>query len=200
MAGRSRRRLAAGPGTIARPSPRPSRKRPLTCCAARPRLRDRPRPPVRSHKTIYVRFDLNDYSIPPASVGRPLSLVASETMVRILDGTREVARHRRSYDRHRHVDDPAHVEALLAEKQRAQGSTPCARLIAAVPAAEALLEAASSAASLSPPPPRSCCSCSTTTEPRSCARPWRRPWPGKPRASARSPSSSAHAAERPSAK
>ena len=24
---------------------------------------------VRSHKTIYVRFDLNDYSIPPEAVG-----------------------------------------------------------------------------------------------------------------------------------
>lgn len=97
--------------------------------------------PVRSYKTIYVRFDLNDYSIPPSVVGRPLSLVASETMVRILEGAREVARHGRSYDRHRRIDDPAHVDALLAEKQRAHGSTPNARLIGAVPAAEAFLEA-----------------------------------------------------------
>jgi transposase len=97
--------------------------------------------PVRSHKTIYVRFDLNDYSIPPESVGRPLTLLASETAVRILDGTREVARHGRSYDRHRRIEDSAHVEALLLEKQRAHGSTPCARLKGAVPAAEALLEA-----------------------------------------------------------
>ena len=97
--------------------------------------------PVGAHKTIYVRFDLNDYSIPPEDVGRPLSLVASETGVRILDGAREVARHRRSYDRHRRIEDPAHVEALLAEKQRAHGSTPNTRLIAAVPQAEALLEA-----------------------------------------------------------
>ena len=28
-------------------------------------------------KTIYIRFDLNDYSIPPHAVGRPLTLVAS---------------------------------------------------------------------------------------------------------------------------
>ena len=97
--------------------------------------------PVRSHKTIYVRFDLNDYSIPPASVGRPLTLLASETKLRLLDGTREVASHTRSYDRHRRIEDPAHVEALLAEKQRAHGSTPSARLTGAVPAAEALLEA-----------------------------------------------------------
>jgi transposase len=97
--------------------------------------------PVRSHKTIYVRFDLNDYSIPPDVVGRTLSLAASETTVRILDGSREVARHRRSYDRHLRIEDPAHVEALLAQKQRAHGSTPSTRLSAAVPAAEALLEA-----------------------------------------------------------
>ena len=96
---------------------------------------------VRSGKTIYVRFDLNDYSIPPNSVGRPLTLIASETTVRVVDGADEVARHRRSYDRHRRIDDPAHVEALLVEKRRAHGSTPNARLIGAIPAAEAFLEA-----------------------------------------------------------
>jgi transposase len=97
--------------------------------------------PVRSRKTIYVHFDLNDYSIPPRCVGRPLTLIASEDSVRILDGTQEVGRHRRSFDRHRRVDDPDHLNALLAEKQRALGSIPSARLLAAVPVAEALLNA-----------------------------------------------------------
>ena len=53
---------------------------------------------VRAAKTIYVRFDQNDYSIPPEAVGRQLTLVASDTLVRILDGTAEIARHLRSYD------------------------------------------------------------------------------------------------------
>lgn len=97
--------------------------------------------PVRSEKTIYIRFDLNDYSIPHTSVGRPLSLVASETTVRFLEGQNEIARHRRSYDRHQRIEDPAHVEALLVEKRRARGSAPRARLNDAVPAAEAFLEA-----------------------------------------------------------
>ncbi len=96
---------------------------------------------VRSRKTIYVHFDLNDYSIPPTCVGRPLTLIASESSVRILDGADEVGRHRRSYDRHCRVDDPVHLKALLVEKQRALGSIPSARLIAAVPATEALLDA-----------------------------------------------------------
>jgi len=97
--------------------------------------------PVRSVKTIYVRFDLNDYSIPPAAVGRALTLSASETTVRVLDGSSELARHRRSYDRHQRVEDSAHIDALLEEKRRARGSAPRARLNDAVPAAEAFLEA-----------------------------------------------------------
>lgn len=97
--------------------------------------------PVHTAKTIYVRFDLNDYSIPPTAVGRALTLAASETQVRILDGTEEIARHRRSFDRHQRVEDSSHVEALLEEKRRAAGSTPRSRLIAAVPSAEAFLEA-----------------------------------------------------------
>ena len=52
---------------------------------------------AQSRKTIYVRFDLNDYSIPPEAVGRPLTLAASDTHVRILDGAAEIACHRRSY-------------------------------------------------------------------------------------------------------
>lgn len=96
--------------------------------------------PVRSAKTIYVRFDLNDYSIPPAAVGRQLSLSASETTVRILDGGSEIARHRRSWDRHQRIEDAAHIDALLEEKRRARGSVPRARLNDAVPAAEPFLE------------------------------------------------------------
>jgi hypothetical protein len=74
-------------------------------------------------------------------VGRTLTLSVSETTLRILDGTSEIARHRRSWDRHRRVEDPAHVEALLEEKRRARGSVPRTRLSDAVPDAEAFLEA-----------------------------------------------------------
>jgi transposase len=98
--------------------------------------------PVRAQKTIYLRFDRNDYSIPPSAVRRSLTLVASETSVRVLDGTTEIASHRRSYDRRRRIEDPAHVDALLREKRRARASTPSARLIDAIPASEAFLDAA----------------------------------------------------------
>jgi transposase len=98
--------------------------------------------PVRAHKTIYVRFDLNDYSIPPEAIGRPLTLVASDQRVRILDGTQEIARHVRSYDRRQEILDPAHAQAVLERKRRALASTAGGRLAQAVPESEALLDAA----------------------------------------------------------
>ena len=95
---------------------------------------------VHSNKTIYIRFDLNNYSIPPQAVRRPLTLVASDTVVRLLDGGVEIARHRRSYDRHQYVLDPAHQDALLSMKRKALGSIPASRLSQAVPECETLLE------------------------------------------------------------
>ena len=97
---------------------------------------------MRSGKTIYVRFDLNDYSIPPTHVGRTLTLVASATQVRLLDGVTEIARHIRSYDRHQRVDDPAHLAALLEQKRKALGATASGRLAHAVPDIAAFLDAA----------------------------------------------------------
>jgi hypothetical protein len=98
--------------------------------------------PARSGKTIYVRFDLNDYSIPPGAVGRELTLAVSPATVRILNGTAEIARHRRCWDRHQVIEDPAHRQALLEEKRRAMGSSPSGRLRLTVPESETLLDEA----------------------------------------------------------
>jgi len=98
--------------------------------------------PIHSGKTIYVRFDLNDYSIPPSAIGRALNLLASPCLIRILDGATEIARHCRSWDRHQVIEDPAHRQALLEEKRRALGSSPSGRLRMAVPESETLLEEA----------------------------------------------------------
>ena len=97
---------------------------------------------VRAAKTIYVRFDGNDYSIPPEAVGRTLTLAASDTEVRILDGAQEIARHRRSYNRQQLVLDPAHQKALLRSKRKARESTRDGRLELAVPESADLLERA----------------------------------------------------------
>jgi len=92
---------------------------------------------VRSGKTPYIRFDGNDYSIPHMLVRQPLTLVASEHTVRLLDGTTEVARHARSYDRGGRVEDDAHLAGLVAAKRRAHDLRGRDRLRAACPQAEA---------------------------------------------------------------
>ena len=97
---------------------------------------------VRSRKTIYVHFDLNDYSIPPEAVGRPLTLAASDTEVRILDGAAEIARHHRCWDRQQSILDPVHEQTLLRTKRKALHQTRAGRLALAVPESETLLERA----------------------------------------------------------
>jgi transposase len=98
--------------------------------------------PFSSRGSIYVRFDLNDYSIPPEAVGKTLTLAASDTQIRILDGDRLLALHPRSYDRAQRVELPAHREALLRSKRKALGSAPSQRLVACVPESETFLEQA----------------------------------------------------------
>ena len=93
-------------------------------------------------KTGYVRFDFNDYSIPPEGFDQDLTLVASPTTVRLLLGQKQIASHPRSYDRRELVEDPAHRQAVLEEKRKALGSTPSGRLAALVPESQAFLEAA----------------------------------------------------------
>jgi hypothetical protein len=96
---------------------------------------------VTSGKTPYIRFDANDYSIPHAWLRRPLTLIAAETHVRLVDGATEVARHVRSYDRGQRIEDPAHLAALAREKRRAHDLRSRDRLRAACPHAETFLEA-----------------------------------------------------------
>ncbi len=98
--------------------------------------------PIRSDKTIYARFDQNDYSIPPNAVGKQLTLIANAEWVRLVDGATEIARHRRSYDRHQRIEDPKHIAALVAEKRKALGSTATARLAGIIPDIEEFLNAA----------------------------------------------------------
>jgi hypothetical protein len=55
--------------------------------------------PVTVGKTPYVRFDLNDYSIPHTHVRRQLTVLADLNEVCIVDDQHVLACHRRSYDK-----------------------------------------------------------------------------------------------------
>lgn len=93
---------------------------------------------VSAHKTPYVRFDWNDYSIPHTRVNRTLTVLASLDTVRILDGQELIASHPRSFDRGAQVEEPAHVAALIADKRAARAHRAQDRLQHAAPSAQAL--------------------------------------------------------------
>lgn len=96
--------------------------------------------PTRSGKTPYVRFDGNDYSIPHTLVRKPLTLVASHSTIRLLDGDVEVARHPRCWDKKRQIESEAHLSALADDKRKARSHRGRNRLSAASPSATAFLE------------------------------------------------------------
>jgi transposase len=93
---------------------------------------------VSAHKTPYVRFDLNDYTIPHTRVNRTLTLLASLDTVRILDGQQVIAQHPRSFDRGAQVEDSVHVAALAADKRAARAHRAQDRLQHAAPSTKAL--------------------------------------------------------------
>jgi transposase len=91
-------------------------------------------------RTPYVRFDGNDYSVPHTCVRRTLTVRACPAQVRIFEGTDEVARHARSFDRRLQIEDAAHIAALVESKRQARTHRGMDRLTHAVPASRALIE------------------------------------------------------------
>jgi hypothetical protein len=90
-------------------------------------------------KTAYVRFDLNDYSVPHTYVRRVLTVLADPHEVRIVDGSAVLACHPRSYDRDAQIELPGHVEALVKQKRAARQHRATDRLVQAAPASQTLL-------------------------------------------------------------
>jgi transposase len=93
-------------------------------------------------KTPYVRFDLNDYSLPHTHVQRLVTVVASPERVRVLDGATVLACHPRSYDKGAQIEDEAHVAELAARKRAARHHRGQDRLAQAAPNSRDLLLAA----------------------------------------------------------
>ena len=97
---------------------------------------------VTAGKTPYVRFDLNDYSIPHDCVRRPLTVLADPDRLRIVDGQKVIALHPRSYDKGRQIEIPDHIQALVEQKRKSRRHRATDRLAHAAPASRDLLVAA----------------------------------------------------------
>ncbi len=94
---------------------------------------------VKVNKTHYVRFDLNDYTIPHTHVRRTLTVRADPHQVRILDGADLLATHVRSYDRGAQIEIATHIDALVARKREARHHRGLDHLAQAAPASQTLM-------------------------------------------------------------
>jgi hypothetical protein len=108
------------------------------------RLPDNPYPVVERvevcvGKTPYVRFDLNEYTVPHTHVRRTLTVLADPDRLRIVEGPNILAAHPRSYDRGERIEKQAHLDALVAVKRQARHHRATDRLVQAVPASRTLL-------------------------------------------------------------
>jgi transposase len=74
---------------------------------------------VQVGKTPYVRFHLNDYSIPHQYVRRTLLVEATLENVRVVDGIKVIAEHKRSFDKGKLIECDHHIKALELEKKGA---------------------------------------------------------------------------------
>ncbi len=131
---------------------------------------------VKVGKTPYVRFDLNDYSLPHTHVQRLVTVVASPQEVRIVDGATVLACHPRSYDQGAQIEDAAHVADLATRKRAARhhrGKIAWPRPPRTATTCSPPPPSAGRTSARSPPP---CCVCSTPTGPASCRPPLPRPW------------------------
>ncbi len=133
----------------ARPHPRwPDRSVTEVFEEEKPRLLALPNPlpetdsiaPIAVDKTAFVRLDTNRYSVPPTLANTSLILVASDSLVRLLDGDREVARHERCWGRNQSIEAKEHRAELLAQKKAARDLKGRDRLRAEIPAIDVLYE------------------------------------------------------------
>lgn len=97
---------------------------------------------VTARKTPYVRFDLNDYSVPHTHVQKSLTIRASLHRVRILDGTEVIAEHPRSQGKGEQIEQQSHIDALCESKYQASQHHAQDRLQKASPLTPNLLQGA----------------------------------------------------------
>jgi len=95
---------------------------------------------VSARKTPYIRFDLNDYSIPHTHAQKTLTVSADLNHVRILEGSEQLASHQRSFSKGQQIEQKAHIDALWQHKTKAKQSSGQNRLNQASPLIESLLE------------------------------------------------------------
>lgn len=75
---------------------------------------------VRASSQFRISLDTNHYSVPAEYAGASLTLKTYPDRLCIYNQDKLIARHNRSYDRHKDIEDPDHPKELLIQRRKAQ--------------------------------------------------------------------------------
>jgi len=84
---------------------------------------------IRASRQFRITVDTNKYSVPAQYAGMRLTLKAYPDRLCVYDGQKLIARHQRSFDRHRDFEDPDHPKPLLSQRRKARTRKLFARFV-----------------------------------------------------------------------
>ncbi len=90
---------------------------------------------ARVSKLFRVAFETNHYSVPVRYVGVIATLKAYPDRLCVYHADQLIARHVRSYDRHKDIEDPDHPKPLVAQRQNANEQRLLLRFLTLTPKA-----------------------------------------------------------------
>ena len=96
---------------------------------------------VRAGKYAHIRFDLNFYSIPYQHVQRSLTVLSSQSKVRIYNEGSLVAEHKRCWDKGQEIYEPSHHQELKDFKRKQSLGLLRSQFLLEFPEAEIVLQA-----------------------------------------------------------
>jgi hypothetical protein len=85
---------------------------------------------VRASSQFRITLDTNHYSVPAEYAGAPLTLKTYPDRLCIYHDGKLIARHTRSFDRHRDFEDPDHPKELIAQRKKARDQKTFMRFLA----------------------------------------------------------------------
>lgn len=96
---------------------------------------------VEASRQALVHFDANRYSVPHRAARQTLTLAAGKHEIEIFDSAGHLlARHARCYEKYRVIENPAHIEGLLAERKNARSAKRVEWFLSLAPECEAYLK------------------------------------------------------------
>ena len=90
---------------------------------------------LRATRQFRVNFEANRYSVPARFAGAQVTVKAYPDRVCVYHGEDLIARHTRSFERHRDIEDPDHPKALVAQRRHARDAQVLRRFFALSPLA-----------------------------------------------------------------